>query len=223
MKTQKQNKKNVKYKKRKTTKRKRKTRTANRNTKKLDRTILGTGILGTGASGCVIDSLSCGKLSRENGYVAKILNKNVDINIPLQNKLAEIDPDNKRFNRYYLPREYDCEIEGFINNADIKACLQKGLQLDKHNIVFQRYLVPLEESHTSKQQMTKSQYRYLRESLDILRENKILHNDLPDNVMIDPYDNMPRIIDWDNASFIDNESFAMMDYNAFLYHYKAIK
>jgi serine/threonine protein kinase len=201
------------YKRKKT--KKRRTRT-----NKLDKTILGAGVLGTGASGCVVDSLSCGKLSRKNGYVAKILNKNVDINIPLQNKLAEIDPDNKRFNRYYLP---NCKIEGIINNADIKACLQKGLQLDRHNIVFQRYLLPLEESHTSKQQMTKSQYRYLRESLDVLHKNKILHNDLPDNVMIDPYDNMPRIIDWDNASFIDNESFAAIDYNAFVHHYQVKK
>ena len=178
-------------------------------------------ILGTGSSGCVVDSISCGKLSRENGYVAKILNQNVDINIPLQNKLAEIDPDNKRFNRYY--KDNTCEIVGMINNADIKACLQKGLQLGANNIVFQRYLVPLESSHMQKQHLTKAQYRYLRESLNILHKNKILHNDLPDNVMIDPDDNMPRIIDWDNASFVDNESFAMMDYNAFLYHYKAIK
>jgi len=104
----------------KTNNRKTKTKTNNRktktntriykkrktNTQKLARTILGAGVLGTGASGCVIDSISCGKFSRENGYVAKILNQNVDINIPLMNKLAEIDPDNKRFNRYYLP---NCE------------------------------------------------------------------------------------------------------------------
>ena len=217
----------MKTKKQKTKQKKRKMKTKKRiykkrkmKTPKLDRTILGTGVLGTGASGCVIDSLSCGKLSRENGYVAKILNQNVDINISLQNKLAEIDPDNKRFNRYH---NANCEIEGIINNADIKACLQKGLQLDKHNIVFQRYLVPLQPSQTSKQQMTKSQYRYLRESLDILHKNKISHNDLPDNVMIDPYDNMPRIIDWDNASFIDNESIDMMDYNAFVHHYQVKK
>lgn len=192
-------------------------------TKKLARTIFGAGVLGTGASGCVIDSISCGKLSKENGYVAKILNQNVDINIPLQNKLAEIDPDNKRFNRYYLPSDTKCELVGVINNADIKTCLQKGLQLNDHNIVFQRYLVPLESSQTSKQQLTKSQYRYLRESLDILYKNKILHNDLPDNVMIALDDNMPRIIDWDNATFMDNTSFDMIDYNAFLHHYKAVK
>jgi serine/threonine protein kinase len=59
--------------------------------------------------------------------------------------------------------------------------------------------------------------------LDILYKNKILHNDLPDNVMIDPNDNMPRIIDWDNATFRDNESFDMIDYNAFLTHYKVVK
>jgi len=206
--------------KQKTHKTKRKTHKTKRKTKTLDRQIVGAGILGTGASGCVIDSISCGKLSRENGYVAKILNQDVDINIPLQNKLAEIDPDNKRFNRYY--KDDTCEIEGITNNADIKACLQKGLKLNDANIVFQRYLVPLASSHASKQNLSKAQYRYLRESLDILYKNKISHNDLPDNVMLDPDDNMPRIIDWDNASFIDNESFAMMDYNAFLTHYKAI-
>ena len=200
------------------TKRKAKTRTRKRMYNKFKR---GGNVLGTGMSGCVVDSISCGKLSRENGYVAKILNKKVDINIPLQNKLAEIDPENKRFNRYY--KDDTCKIEGLINNADIRACLQKGLQLNDANIVFQRYLVPLEASHTSKQQMTKTQYRYLRESLYILYKNKILHNDLPDNVMIDPDDNMPRIIDWDYAAFLDNDSFAMMDYNAFLYHYTAVK
>jgi hypothetical protein len=188
-------------------------------TPKLARTILGAGVLGTGASGCVIDSISCGKFSRENGYVAKILNQTVDINIPLHNKLAEIDPDNKRFNRYYLPKDNNCELVGIVNNTDIKACLKKGLQLSEHNIVFQRYLVPLESSH----KLTKSQYRYLRESLDILHKNKILHNDLPDNVMIAPDDNMPRMIDWDNATFMNNESFAMIDYNAFLHHYKVSK
>jgi hypothetical protein len=214
MKTRKQQNRKTKTKKRIYKKRKIKT-------PKLDRTILGAGVLGTGASGCVIDSISCGKLSRENGYVAKILNQDVNINIPLQNKLSEIDPDNKRFNRYY--KDDTCEIVGIINNADIKACLQKGLQLSDNNIVFQRYLVPLESNHTQKQQLSKSQYRYLRESLDILHKNKILHNDLPDNVMIDPDDNMPRIIDWDNASFIDNESFAAIDYNAFLSHYQVKK
>ena len=146
----------------------------------------GGNVLGTGMSGCVVDSISCGKLSRENGYVAKILNKNVNINIPLQNKLAEIDPDNMRFNRYY--KDDTCEIEGITNNADIRACFKKGLQLNEQNIVFQRYLVALEPSHTSKQQMTKSQYRYLRESLNILYKNKILHNDLPDNVIMSEAD-----------------------------------
>jgi len=207
----------IKTKKKKKRKTKIKTKTKKQTYKR------GGNILGTGASGCVVDSISCGKFSRENGYVAKILNKNMNINILLHNKLAEIDPENKRFNRYYFPKDDSCEIKGIINNADVKACLQKGLLLNENNIVFQRYLVPLESSHTSKQPLSKSQYRYLRESLDILYKNKISHNDLPDNVMIDPDDNMPRIIDWDNATFMDNYSFDMMDYNAFLYHYIAVK
>ena len=195
------------YKKKHTYKRRKRIRIVNR-------TILGAGIIGTGTSGCVIDSISCGELSRENGYVAKILNKDVTINIPLHRKLAEIDPDNKRFNRYYYVN--NCNIINITNNVDIKACLKKGLQLSDNNIVFQRYLIPLVR-------MTKSQYRYLRESLNILHKNKILHNDLPDNVMIDPDDNMPRIIDWDHATFMDNNSYDMIDYNAFLHHYKVSK
>ena len=63
-------------------------------------------------------------------------------------------------------------------------------------------------------ELNKQQYRYLRESLQILHDNNISHGDLIDNVMVD-LNNNPIIIDWENAKLnadyidkkIDNDAF----------------
>lgn len=173
-------------------------------------------ILGIGKDGCVIDSLSCGEFTKENGFVAKILNKYVVINIPLNNRLAEIDLENKRFNRYYFPKK-DCDTD-IMNNPDVKTCLQKGMNLNVNNVVFQKLLVPINDPTT----LSKKQYRHLRDSLQFLHEHDITHGDLPDNVMIDPVDELPRIIDWENASINDDKDFKEMDMRAFFTHYKTL-
>jgi hypothetical protein len=104
-------------------------------------------------------------------------------------------------------------------NPDILACFKKnGESDDMTSVVFEKYLIPF-----NPKAMTKSQYRYLRESLEILKTNGISHGDLPDNVMLDPHDNLPRIIDWENATFSTNESDFIIDWNAFLFHYKVSK
>ena len=175
-------------------------------------------ILGMGKDGCIIDSLSCGNFSRENGYVSKIFKKGIIINKAINNKLAQIDPENKRFNRYFFPLDNECE-QDMKTNPDVLACSNKNGEVDDTNaIVFEKYLIQM-----NPKTMTKSQYRYLRESLEILKANRISHGDLPDNVMIDPDDNLPRIIDWENAKFSANESDFIIDWNAFLFHYKVLK
>jgi serine/threonine protein kinase len=175
-------------------------------------------ILGMGKDGCIIDSLSCGKYSRENGYVAKIFKKGIVINNAINNKLEQIDPDNKRFNRYYFPLNTECD-EDIKTNPDVLACFKKNGELNDTNaVVFEKYLISF-----NPEKMTKPQYRYLRESLEILKTNGISHGDLPDNVMLDPNDNLPRIIDWENATFSTNESDFIIDWNAFLFHYKVSK
>jgi RIO-like serine/threonine protein kinase len=214
----------IKKSKTKTCKKKRKTckkksRTCKKRTKlvkkrgtKLSRK--GGTILGSGKDGCIIDSLSCGKFSRENGYVAKIFKKGIVINKEINNKLAQIDPDNKRFNRYYFPLDNEC-IQDVKTNPDVLACFNKNGELnDTTVVVFQKYLTQMTPKN-----MTKPQYRYLRESLEILKRNGISHGDLPNNVMLDPNDNLPRIIDWENAIFSVNESDFIIDWNAFLFHY----
>jgi serine/threonine protein kinase len=171
-----------------------------------------------GKDGCIIDSLSCGKFSRENGYVAKILKKGIVLNKSINDKLAQIDTDNKRFNRYYFPLDNACD-QDMQTNPDIIACFKTNDEFDDTNaIVFEKYLIPV-----NPEKMTKTQYRYLRESLEILKANGISHGDLPDNVMLDPNDNLPRIIDWENAVFSTNESDFIIDWNAFLFHYKTTK
>lgn len=172
-------------------------------------------ILGSGKDGCIIDSLSCGHFSKKNGYVAKIFKKGIVINKEVNNKLAQIDPDNKRFNRYYFPLDNECD-QDTKTNPDILACFKNG---EFNNaIVFEKYLISF-----NPKTMTKSQYRYLRESLEILKTNGISHGDLPDNVMLDPMDNLPRIIDWENATFSVNESDFIINWNAFLHHYGVLK
>jgi len=101
-------------------------------------------ILGIGKDGCIIDSFSCSKYSKENGYVTKIFDKKIKINKILNDKLAEIDPENQRFNRYFsLDSFNDCNKNLIIDNADYISCLKKGLDLDENNFVFQKYLIPL--------------------------------------------------------------------------------
>jgi hypothetical protein len=169
-------------------------------------------ILGFGKDGCIIDSLSCGEFSRENGYVAKIFKKGIIINYAVNNKLAQIDPDNKRFNRYYFPLQDECG-QDMKPTPDLLACFKNDADFNGE-VVFEKYLIKMNPKN-----MTKLQYRYLRESLEILKANRISHGDLPDNVMIDPNDNLPRIIDWENATFSTNESDFIIDANAFLFHY----
>ena len=176
-------------------------------------------ILGIGKDGCIIDSFFCGKYSKENGYVTKIFDKKITINKILNDKLHEIDPENKRFNRYfYLDSSNDCSKNIMIHNSDYISCLKKGLDLDENKIVFQKYLIPFDP-----ERMTKKQYRYLRESLQILHNNNISHGDLPNNVMLDPDDMLPRIIDWEEAKIPADELDKNIDFNAFLHYFKVIR
>jgi len=199
---------------RKTIKKRQKGRSAKRGKKQKAGTILGIG-----KDGCIIDSFSSNKYSKENGYVTKIFDKKITINKNLNDKLAEIDPENKRFNRYFsLDSSNDYEKNFIINNPDYISCLNKGLDLDENKFVFQKYLIELDP-----ERMTKKQYRYLRESLQILHNNNISHGDLPNNVMLDPDDMLPRIIDWEEAKNPADTLDKKIDFDAFLYHFKAIR
>ncbi len=188
---------------------------------------IGGTILGYGKDGCVIDSIKYDFFSSENGYVAKVF-KHHTRNADLQNVLREIDPNEKRFARYYYVPT-NVPVETFFNQ-DLQECGRKMYNEIAHNeiasyndIAFVKRLKPL-----NPKTLTRSQYRYLRDSIKILHDNGITHNDLIGNVMIDPVDNKPIIIDWDNAHLFNDQSNnnnrfklnVVIDNNAFLTHFK---
>ena len=181
-----------------------KTRTVKRkqrkNIKKLTRKIKGGTILGKGKDGCIIDSIS---YNDSNDYVAKLIYEGTPIHKELNDKLAEIDPENKHFNRYFI---LNVNLD---ENPDFIKCSQEKPVNNKY-VLFQKLLIPLNET-----KMTKEQYRYLRNSLDILHKNNISHGDLPGNVMLDPKDNMPRIIDWEESKLNADDLDKRIDRNAF--------
>ena len=114
----------------------------------------------------------------------------------MHKKLEEIDPEEKRFNRYHLP-DPECGL---------------------NNVIFQRYLVSLDS-----RKMTKKQYRYLRDSIQLLHKHDISHGDLPNNVMLDKDDNLPRIIDWDDAKLNTDSINKQIDMTAFMGQFKVEK
>lgn len=175
-------------------------------------------VLGYGKDGCVVDSLVYNNYTKENGYVAKILSNNEnkihDDATEIMAILKEIDPDEKRYLQSILvgPSNSPFFSDQFDTNIDIKECKKKGILNDKTSIVF--FMHKLEPFDTQK--MTKEQYRYLRDSIDLLIKNNILHGDLPGNVMLDANNN-PIIIDWENATLNPSLSILKtMDKNTFL-------
>jgi hypothetical protein len=153
------------------------------------------------------------KFSKENGYVAKILYNGKQINKEVNDTLASLDPNNERYNRYFLPELESC-LKNDDYNEDLLRCTQNGSKNDM-TIVFERKLNPFDNK-----KMTKAQYRYLRDSLKILHDNNVSHGDLPENVMMDPITHMPIIIDWEEAKIDADIINKQIDMNAFLDNYK---
>jgi tRNA A-37 threonylcarbamoyl transferase component Bud32 len=68
--------------------------------------------------------------------------------------------------------------------------------------------------------LTRAQYRHLRKSLEILKDNKVSHGDLVGNVMLHPKTNLPIIIDFDEGSLGASDTELKIDYQAFMTHFK---
>ena len=182
----------------------------------------GKGVLGMGKDGCIIDSISCSELtgenelSKDNNYVAKFLYEDKEINMELNDTLKRLDPSNERFNYYIIPDNDNCTFNDDYD-SDLQKCSKNG-KIDMSKLVFQKKLIPLDEK-----KMTREQYRYLRKSLSILHENNITHGDLPENVLLNPDNNLPVIIDWEEAKMDADSIDKQIDDNAFLDNFKVDK
>jgi thiamine kinase-like enzyme len=130
-----------------------------------------------------------------------------------------LDPSSERFNHYVLPHQSNDvkKRKGYIKDVnDCRKQLGKSKK-DPLNLILQKELHPLEL-----QRLTKPQYRYLRDSIQMMHKNDVFHGDLPGNVMMDPTTGMP-IIDWGSARLDANRIEKEMDYRAFLDHFKVQK
>ena len=137
-------------------------------------------------------------------------------------KLKNIEKSIENGNKYYNIEEqvYDNSI---IPLNILQECCGKS-SLQSVYITSMSYLLPIE--NTTK--LTRVQYRHLRDGIQLLHKNGIVHGDLVDNVMLDPIDNLPRIIDWNNAYVAADDkplldTYNQIDTNAFLQFYKVGK
>jgi tRNA A-37 threonylcarbamoyl transferase component Bud32 len=80
-------------------------------------------------------------------------------------------------------------------------------------------MVRLEQIPNTKN-LTRAQYRHLRDGIQLLHKHGIAHGDIIDNVMLHPADHQPRIIDWNNAVLHATDTDKNIDMNAFYQFYK---
>ncbi len=158
--------------------------------------------------------------SLNNDYNARLQQKHEIIDKDVHKTLKEIDLDLDRFASFYFG--YDENSPEFINQTKREELMRFFDTDDFYHIIVYKRL-----NRVDPRQLTKIQYRYLRDSLVVLHKNKIIHGDLPENVLIDPNDQMPRIIGWKHSkkydSYNDMTTGIEIDMNAFFLHYKVGK
>lgn len=173
-------------------------------------------VLGSGSEGCIVDSFSCGDYSIQNGYVAKIVkidkNDNYD---KIHEVLIKNDPNEERFALYHIKHRHECSLLSPTDIIDCEKKMKSPLNTERILITKLRHPIP------DNKKLTKAQYRYLRKSVEILRDIGIHHGDLLDNVMLNPDTNLPIIIDWGHQSrlMMEDDSARDFDYNIFLRNY----
>ena len=138
-------------------------------------------VLGSGSEGCVVDSFSCGDYSIQNGYVAKIMKKErIDEYDKIHEILIEVDPNEERFAMYHVKRDYECSLSSPTDIFDCEKLLKSSLNTERIHMT--KLLLPIQDTR----KLTKIQYRYLRKSLEILRN--IIGNGRPGH----PQNHAPR-------------------------------
>jgi len=134
---------------------------------------------------------------RRNGFVIKlgdkILKTHTDaksLQPELHCRLKRLDPDGLRFG-YYTAVALDSvltpdEISNYNNQLEEGVTLTSIAQISP---VYKPWL----------EKITRTQRRHLQRSLELLMDNNIIHGDILGNVMINPCNDLPIIIDFDEG------------------------
>ena len=155
-------------------------------------------VLGHGKDGCIVQD------PKDPSRVFKVFRSEISNNEELQKKIKEIDPEENRFSHYSLVLEKE-------KKKLLKQQCEPLFSEKIGTVVSMKRLDPLDTGH-----MTREQYRHLRTSIELLHEHEISHGDLIGNIMMDPEDQLPRIIDWEDARFPATPLDKDIDRNAFL-------
>jgi hypothetical protein len=145
-------------------------------------------------------------------HIAKVHTSAGKIKTKLHRKLRDIDPQGERYAMY--KNKFTRGIFSKAGMTNLRKLLKPGQTIQK--IV---QLSPIYKLLQPKK-MTRKQYRFLRRSVEMLKENSISHGDLPDNVMQHPSTGMPVIIDFDEGNFPADAKISQMDSAAFMTHFK---
>ena len=99
-------------------------------------------VLGSGTEGCIIDSFSCGDYSIQNGYVAKVVKKNILDNYDkIHEILIRIDPYEERFALYHIKHSYECDLPSPTDIIDCEKILKSPLNTER--ILITKLLKPI--------------------------------------------------------------------------------
>jgi len=163
-------------------------------------------ILGKGKDGCVISNVFAG----EPHKVVKLYYQD-HFPTEVMMRLKEIDGEHRYFN---IETPLSLNIKHLIPESVLRQCAAPPVRATTMS-----YLIPIADP----KKMTKIQYRHLRSGIELLHQNGISHGDLVENVMLDPRDGMPRIIDWTTASLNASPVERNIDYIAFMNFFKAAR
>ena len=152
-------------------------------------------VVASGADGVVVERYDGGSISSEYPFAKLYWADKPTFDVKLHTLLHRNDKQGVRFGRYkavavnrVLQPEQIAEIE----------------QAAGRGVRSRMTLSPKYEA-IGPQGLTRTQWRYLRRSVERLGELGIIHGDLPGNVMINPANNdMPVIIDFAQAAHYPN-------------------
>ena len=161
----------------------------------------------------------------EDGLIVKIplqqSRDDVDTTKAIYSRLRELDPEGLRYGNVRFDMFFNVLTPDQV--VGIGAVVPSAFVVGSNEVMVssQQYL-PL--ARRDYKHLTREQYMHLARSIAMLREARISHNDLLDNVMLHPQTNMPVIIDFDESKIhVTDATVLNMDTNTLLHSFGHVR
>ena len=166
--------------------------------------------VGSGTTACILfPPLPCSNISENNTNIVTKLFKTKEAMLPETNRellriLKRIDPEQKRF-IYAIDHNCGEHLLSQENLNDVNEYLGTDYVSIKNKDLFYFNLIRTFDIDPSPSSLSKDKKEFVLQSLSLLHENKICHNDLHQKNIMMGIDGNPRIIDFGSFSFIKND------------------